>query len=90
MRHGARFSVTARQDRSVRRAIDAVAPDGWTAIRYPQAVWDDAAQEWISDAEVAEIARLSMCQCRTSTTEVVSLGVHGPIRGDPHGRTGWP
>ena len=28
--------------------------DAWTPIRYPQAVWDDQAGRWVSDAEVAE------------------------------------
>lgn len=55
LRHQARFSVTARQDPSVRRAIASIPEDAWVPIHYPQAVWDDAAQEWISDAEVAEI-----------------------------------
>lgn len=58
-RHGARFSVTARQDPSIRKAIEAIPETAWKAIRYPQAVWDDAAQEWISDAEVAETGHVA-------------------------------
>ena len=54
-RHGARFSVTARQDPAVRRAIAAIPDDAWTAIHYPNAIWDDDQQRLISDAEVAEI-----------------------------------
>jgi hypothetical protein len=54
-RHGARFSVTARQDPAVRRAIASIPDDAWTAIRYPNAIWDDDQQRLISDAEVAEI-----------------------------------
>ena len=54
-RHGARFSVTARQDPSVRKAIEAISDDMWTPIHYPNAIWDDAEQRLISDAEVAEI-----------------------------------
>ena len=54
-RGGARFSVTARMDRKIRRAIAAIDDDAWVGIRYPQAVWDDDEQRWISDAEVAEI-----------------------------------
>lgn len=53
-RHRSRFSITARQDPSIRRAIAAIPETEWAPIRYPQAVWDEAAQEWISDAEVAE------------------------------------
>jgi Transposase DDE domain group 1 len=54
-RGGARFSVTARMDPAVKKAIAAIDEDAWTPIRYPHAVWDDEGQCWISDAEVAEI-----------------------------------
>jgi hypothetical protein len=52
--HGARFSVTAPVNSSIRAAIAAIPEEGWTAIRYPQAVWDDQLDCWISGAEVAE------------------------------------
>jgi hypothetical protein len=42
-RNGARFSVTAPVTAAIR-----------TAIAYPQAVWDDQLDCWVSDAEVAE------------------------------------
>ena len=51
---GARFSVTVPMNSSVRAAIAAIGEENWTAIRYPQAVWDDQLGRWISDAEVAE------------------------------------
>jgi hypothetical protein len=51
---GARFSVTAPMNSSIRAAIDAIDEENWTAIRYPHAVWDDQLDCWISDAEVAE------------------------------------
>jgi hypothetical protein len=54
-RHGARFSITARQDPAVRRAIAAIPDQAWTPIRYPNAIWDEDQQRLISDAEVAEI-----------------------------------
>jgi hypothetical protein len=53
-RQGARFSVTVPVNSSVRAAIAAIGEDAWTAIRYPQAVFDDQLGCWISDAEVAE------------------------------------
>jgi hypothetical protein len=53
-RHGARFSVTAPANSSVRAAIAAIPEENWTPIRYPQAIWDDQLGCWISDAEVAE------------------------------------
>ena len=54
-RHGGCFSITARQDPAVRRAIAAITEDAWTTIRYPDAVFDDQLQQWVSDAQVAEI-----------------------------------
>jgi hypothetical protein len=55
-RAGAYFSVTARMDPAIRRAIAAIPGDAWTPIRYPRAIWDDQLRAWVSDAEVAEIA----------------------------------
>jgi hypothetical protein len=53
---GAHFSVTARMTRAVTRAIATIDETAWTPIRYPNAVWDDEEQRWVSDAEVAEVA----------------------------------
>jgi hypothetical protein len=53
-RAGARFSITARMTSTVAAAIASIGDDAWTPIRYPQAIWDEADQRWISDAEVAE------------------------------------
>jgi hypothetical protein len=54
-RHRTHFSITARKDRAVTAAIASISEDAWTRIRYPKAVFDDQLQQWISDAEVAEI-----------------------------------
>jgi Transposase DDE domain group 1 len=54
-RHGARFSVTAPMNASIRAAVAAIGEDAWTPIRYPRAIWDDQLGAWISDAEVAEV-----------------------------------
>ena len=54
-RAGAKVSITARMDAAVTRAIAGIAEDAWTGIRYPQAIFDDDEQRWISDAEVAEV-----------------------------------
>jgi hypothetical protein len=51
----ARFSITARQDVAVRRAIAAISEDAWTTIRYPHAVFDEQLGQWVSDAQVAEV-----------------------------------
>jgi len=55
-RGGARFSITARMNPAVKRAVASIGQDAWSPIRYPQAVWDDEGQCWISDAEVAEVS----------------------------------
>ncbi len=54
-RQDARFSITARQDKAVRKAIAGIKDDAWTPIEYTDAVFDEEQQRWISDAEVAEI-----------------------------------
>jgi hypothetical protein len=51
---GARFSVTAPMNSSIRAAIAAIPEGTWKGIRYPRAIWDDQLQAWVSDAEVAE------------------------------------
>lgn len=54
-RHGARFSITARMNPSLRAAIAGIAEDAWTPIAYPNAVFDEAEGRWVSDAELAEV-----------------------------------
>ena len=53
-RAGARFSITARLTPSVVKAITGIDEQAWTPIRYPNAIFDEDEQRWISDAEVAE------------------------------------
>ena len=55
LRANAWFSVTARMTKTVTRAIAGLAEDAWQTIKYPHAVWEEAEQRWISDAEVAEV-----------------------------------
>jgi len=54
-RAGARFSITARLTKTVIKAITSIDDQAWVAIRYPNAVFDEDEQRWVSDAEVAEI-----------------------------------
>ncbi|GAA4259891.1 hypothetical protein [Dactylosporangium darangshiense] len=51
-----RFSITVRVDAKVRAAIATIGEDAWTEIRYPQPVWDDEQQRFISRAQIAETA----------------------------------
>ena len=55
IRHQAWFSVTARMNPAVLKAITGIDEDAWTPIAYPNAVFDEAEQRWVSDAEVAEV-----------------------------------
>ena len=55
IRKKAWFSVTARMTKTVTTAIAGIDDDAWVAIKYPKAVWDEAEQRWVSDAEVAEV-----------------------------------
>jgi hypothetical protein len=48
------FSVTVPMNSSIQAAIASIPGDAWTAIKYPQAIWDDQLDCWVSDAEVAE------------------------------------
>ena len=56
LRHQAWFSVTARMTPSVTAAITSIGPDAWKAIEYPNALYDEDEQRWVSDAEVAEVS----------------------------------
>lgn len=55
IRHKSWFSVTARMNPAVLKAITSIENDSWTPISYPNAVFDEAENRWVSDAEVAEI-----------------------------------
>ncbi len=51
---GTRFSITARMDQAITKTIAAIPDDAWVSIKYPQAIFDEEQQRWISDAQVAE------------------------------------
>jgi len=93
-RHKAHFSITARKDRAVTAAIAAIPEDAWTAIRYPRAVFDEQVQQWVSDAEVAEVpftafssrgtkhavtARLIVRRVRDQNPDHVQLNAQGEL-----------
>ena len=62
---GARFSVGARQDSAVRRAIASIDDRSWVRIEYPQAVLDPDTGELVSCAEVAEVEYTAFTSHRT-------------------------
>jgi hypothetical protein len=55
-RGGVRFSVTIRVDKKVRRTIESIPADAWVEIKYPNPVWDDEQQRFVSRAQIAEIS----------------------------------
>ena len=55
LRHQAWFSVTARMNPAVVKAIASISEDAWTPIHYPNAVFDAQVGAWVSDAQVAEV-----------------------------------
>src|SRR3954449_7725256 len=55
LKAGAEVSITVRMDAAVKRAIAGLAEDGWTTIKYPDAIYDETTGSWISRAQVAEV-----------------------------------
>src|SRR4051795_753977 len=54
LKAGAEVSITVRMDAAVKRAIAGLAEDGWTTIKYPDAIYDETTGSWISKAQVTE------------------------------------
>ena len=67
-RAGARFSLVLTKNPAVAAAIDAIAADTWTPVRYPGALRDPDTGAWISDAEVAEIPYTAFASTRQRVT----------------------
>jgi hypothetical protein len=63
-RAGAHFSVTARLDPAVKATIGRIADDGWLGIKYPNAIYDQASDSWVSDAEIAEVDYTAFCSSK--------------------------
>ncbi|MEU7864464.1 IS1380 family transposase [Nonomuraea sp. NPDC049141] len=62
-----RFSVTAKLDPKVKAAIAAIEQDAWTPIKYPNALFDEQAGGWVSDAEVAEACYTAFTSNKSKT-----------------------
>jgi hypothetical protein len=67
-RNNAHFSVTAGMDPKIRRAIAGIDEVSWTAIKYPNAIFDEDTGEWISDAEIAEVPYTAFASSKTHRT----------------------
>jgi hypothetical protein len=80
---GARFSVTARMDRAVTAAITQIPQDAWVGIQYPEAIWEEAEQRWISEAEVAEVEYTAFTSRRKDQHVTARLIVRRVTRRNP-------
>jgi hypothetical protein len=78
-----RFSITARMNASVKAAIATINEDAWRSIKYPQAVWDEEDQCWISDAEIAETSYTAFTSKPTKQQVTARLIVRRVKRLDP-------
>jgi hypothetical protein len=66
--HDARFSLVMTRNTAIDRAIAAIDEAAWTPVRYPGAVRDPDTGDWISDAEVAEIAYTAFASTKDRIT----------------------
>ena len=86
-RHRSCFSITARQDPAVRKAIAAIGDDAWTPIRYTNAIFDEDQQRWISDAEVAETSYTAFTSKRGDKQVTARLIVRRVKDMNPHNQS---
>lgn len=54
-RCGARSSITARLNSAVNKAITVIDESTWTPIRYPNAIFEEDENRFVSHTQVAEI-----------------------------------
>jgi hypothetical protein len=87
IQRGAKFSITARLNSAVTRTIATIDEQAWTAIRYPHAIFDEAQQTWISDAEVAEIPFTAFTSRRQADHVTARLIVRRVRRLNPNAKT---
>lgn len=67
-RNNAHFSVTAGMNPKIGRAIAGIDEISWTAIKYPNAIFDEDTGEWISDAQIAEVPYTAFASSKTHRT----------------------
>ena len=56
IRGGANVSVTVKMSPTIKTAIATIDEQAWTTIKYTDAIFNPDTQQWISTAEVAEVA----------------------------------
>jgi hypothetical protein len=67
-RNQACFSVTARMDAKTRTVCEGIGEGAWVDIKYPQAIWDEDEQRWISDAQIAQTTFTAFAGTRWQVT----------------------
>jgi hypothetical protein len=82
-RYRARFSVAARIDAAVAASISRIEEGAWTPIKYPNAIWNEADQQWDSAAEVAEIEYTAFTNRRVDHGVTARLIVRRVKRANP-------
>jgi hypothetical protein len=89
IRAGARFSVVLSQNPAVARAIAVIPADAWVPVRYPGAVRDPDTGQWISDAEVAEVAFTAFATTKAPVTaRLIVRRVRDRAKPAAHGENG--
>src|SRR5690606_16652398 len=88
LRAGAWFSVTAKMTSTVTKAIGRIPAEAWTGIDYPNAIYDDHEDRWISDAQVAEIDFVAFTKRRKAEQVACRLVVRRVKRLTPRTGTG--
>ncbi|MFG1955864.1 transposase [Micromonospora sp. NPDC048830] len=78
-RRGVRFSVTTRIDTKIRAACDSITEQQRVNIKYPQAVWDEDEQRWISEAQIAETTYTAFAGTRHAVTARVIVRPQSPF-----------
>ena len=87
-RQRASCSITARMDPAVTRAVASIPDHAWVPIRYPNAIFDQDEQRWISDAEVAETTYTAFTSRRLGEQVTARLVVRRVKRLNPNGDRG--
>jgi len=82
------LSVTARMNPQVVATISRIEADAWTAIKYPNAIWEAEEERWVSDAEVAETTITVFTSRRKADHVTCRLVVRRVKRLNPAAHTG--
>jgi len=82
-----RFSITARMNPAVGKAISSITDDAWTPIQYPNAVWDHDEQRLVSDADIAEVPFTAFTSRRKGEHVTARLLVRRVKRLNPTGKS---